>query len=558
MSSAIPTTDAPPSPFTAKIFFRNTHFISDMTVHLFDLPRELRDLIYLQYFLCDGGYILDSNSNKLKCADGARIDLSLRLTCKKLAKETNGIALSSNALRFVAVCPEDQEQRETAGRFGLALTELHLTQSSKLDQIYPDTLSVPDDIWKEISAIEPRLAPYVDFLRRRPNGWRIMEFSNGTRGSVPSIIERPEIGYPGTCGETPSGFRKFVRSALEILLANKHRFESEEFPRFEKGVLPPHVTQIEGIVGINPSAWEIPTLQSLDRYLRDMCPATAAEISELWETPNGGIDLRLIEHHYSAAATAIRFLCSLPRDSRLSIRNIILNEDRAAVAFPEAHGLGLIPYCQENPRLRVERRVSMWRTVFQTETGTFISPAKPDIYNNGLLAGLISHPVAVWILEALELEPAGMPPGSFLLTFEGDQACSEVFRTVVQRDAAWQAAVDLSLERQILPSLSWVMRRLDGWANHAAETKWYVLEGFPQAVQDIVAAKSIVKCNFDVGEAWDVEKLVEERKNWTMSDWQKRWERGWRRTLQSRPAVAELSAAPLRQQLGHELTSHVR
>ncbi|KAJ0335183.1 hypothetical protein COL922a_009595 [Colletotrichum nupharicola] len=169
----------------------------------------------------------------------------------------------------------------------------------------------------------------------------------------------------------------------------------------------------------------------------------------------------------------------------------------------------------------------MWRTVFQTQFDGRNIHVRPYDSNDGVWANSVSRPVALWILEALQLEPAGMPPGAFTFTFEGDQKCSEIFRTVVQRDAAWQAEVDLSLERQILPSLSWVTRRLDGWAHIGSLSKWRVLEGFPQAVQDIVAGKSIVKCNFDVGEAWDVEKLVEERKDWTMSDWKERWRRGF-------------------------------
>ncbi|KAK1843124.1 hypothetical protein CCHR01_14230 [Colletotrichum chrysophilum] len=422
------------------------------------------------------GKFAPSPLNRLRCADGKRIDLAFMLTCKKIASETRGLALSSNILNFVAVCPSEKEHRAVAGRFGLALTTLSQRRSHKLHQIYPDTLNIPDDIWRDISEIEPKLAPYVELLQRRPNGWRVMD---GASHMMPTIIERPEIGWPGTCGETPSVFRKFARSALQVLLANKDRFEPEEFLQFERGMLRWHETEHAGIVGVNPDAWEIPTTQSLDR------------------------------------------------DSRLSIRKIILNEDRAAVAFPEAHGLGLIPYCQENPRLRVERRVSMWKTVFQTQFDGRNIHVRPYDSNDGLWADSVSRPVALWILEALELEPAGMPPGAFTLTFEGDQKCWEIFRTVVQRDAAWQAAVDLSLKRQILPSLSWVTRRLDGWAHIGSLSKWHVLEGFPQAVQDIVAGKSTVKCNFDVGEAWDVEKLVEERKDWTMSDWKERWKRGF-------------------------------
>ncbi|KAK0717146.1 hypothetical protein B0T26DRAFT_751240 [Lasiosphaeria miniovina] len=63
-------------------------------------------------------------------------------------------------------------------------------------------------------------------------------------------------------------------------------------------------------------------------------------------------------YHFSAAAAAIRFLRSNP-SSRVHVRRILLDEDREAVAYPETHGKGLVPFCAENPHLRIERRVSL-------------------------------------------------------------------------------------------------------------------------------------------------------------------------------------------------------
>jgi hypothetical protein len=70
-------------------------------------------------------------------------------------------------------------------------------------------------------------------------------------------------------------------------------------------------------------------------------------------------------YRVSAAALAIHFLDSLSSDARLQVRNITLLEDRLAIAFPECHARGLIPLAKENPQLRIERCVNLWRNAFQ-------------------------------------------------------------------------------------------------------------------------------------------------------------------------------------------------
>ncbi|KAF6812014.1 hypothetical protein CMUS01_13158 [Colletotrichum musicola] len=207
----------------------------------------------------------------------------------------------------------------------------------------------------------------------------------------------------------------------------------------------------------------------------------------------------------------------------MSIRSIVLNEDQRSVAFSECHALGLILYCRENTRLRIDRRVSR-RTVLQT-TMADIDYTVP--YAEAKLEpSQISYRVAVWILDALELQAAGMPPGCFTLTLDGDSTCSEIFQTLVQRDTAWQTAIDLCLERDILPALAWDVRRRDS-RNLGGRNEWYLFEAFPQAIEDILAGRSIVKCTFGLGDAWgetcDVERFIEENKSKTMDEWREAW-----------------------------------
>ncbi|KAK1991238.1 hypothetical protein LX36DRAFT_663483 [Colletotrichum falcatum] len=385
-----------------------------------------------------------------------------------------------------------------------------------LRRICPTTLEIPDDIYEELFKTYPQFVPYLDILR--------------TRASLDTVAWHALVGPPGSCGETPSVCREFVRSVLQPIATHRHRFDVDQYTKFESGRRDTSYLSTETLVNLNPNYWSIPTRQEVEEMIRSMGKEPERHINLQWGDPYPSRSVNQIKYRCSAAAVAIRFLESLSKDSRSSITSIILNEDRAAVAFAECHGLGLVPYCRENPRLRVERRVNMWRTVFQTTTGN--DKSEICYVDETFLARDISISMAVWIVEALELNSAGMPPGSFALTFDGDWACSEMFQTVVQRDAAWQAAIDLCLDRKFLPPLPYHERRkdprnFDGGADNGdcwrRDNRWYLFEAFPQAIRDIVDGNSIVKCNFALGEAWDVERLVEQNKEWSFADWKAGW-----------------------------------
>lgn len=127
----------------------------------------------------------------------------------------------------------------------------------------------------------------------------------------------------------------------------------------------------------------------------------------------------------------------------------------------------------------------------------------------------------MWILEALALDPAGMPSKSFSLVLDAEPAphlMTQMFQAIVQRDAAWQQAWDESVKRGIIKEPSW----LDGdpWDEYYPS---YTFKHLPQALRDIAEEKSVVRCNFDIGEPWDFEKLVREHKGWSQANWAKGW-----------------------------------
>lgn len=142
----------------------------------------------------------------------------------------------------------------------------------------------------------------------------------------------------------------------------------------------------------------------------------------------------------------------------------------------------------------------------------------PEIISPTHIAWDVTAHVAEWVVEALTLIPAGMPVGSFSMVLDGEPApgrCSEIFQTMVQRDIAWQSALDECYARELLPTPSFTQRR---------SNTCYIFEDFPQAMRDIVNNTPLIRCNFDPGDLWDVEKVIEEHCGWPLARWEEAWE----------------------------------
>ena len=58
-----------------------------------NLPKELRDAIYTEYFLEEAGYHFEYASGKLRAGNNRPIHLDLVYTCIAIAEETRGLAL---------------------------------------------------------------------------------------------------------------------------------------------------------------------------------------------------------------------------------------------------------------------------------------------------------------------------------------------------------------------------------------------------------------------------------------------------------------------------------
>jgi hypothetical protein len=142
-----------------------------------------------------------------------------------------------------------------------------------------------------------------------------------------------------------------------------------------------------------------------------------------------------------------------------------------------------------------------------------------DEHSDVLSTQLITKEVARWIVEAMALPSLGMPDGSFTMLLDGEPLLELTARVfdMVQRDAAWQTALDLSYGREPgLPQPTWFDRRTRGPAG-------YHYEEFPRILREVTAGHSIVRCNFDPGCEWDAEAIVKQRGGDSLKVWKEQW-----------------------------------
>lgn len=164
-----------------------------------------------------------------------------------------------------------------------------------------------------------------------------------------------------------------------------------------------------------------------------------------------------IKYTYSTAALAIRLLKSILIQTWAQLRDVVLYEDFEAIAMPACHARGLIPFCRENSQLRVEWVVNFWRSALTIDSNRVCryhsnelirdlhGPLDEEVRDDQLISRSLTKAVDAWILEVQLLPSLGMPQSSFTLMLDGDaipEKSAMVF-DIIQRDAAWQTALDI-------------------------------------------------------------------------------------------------------------------
>ncbi|KAM7212567.1 hypothetical protein V8F06_012064 [Rhypophila decipiens] len=461
-------------------------------------------MVYKYYVTVDGGYILNPETWKLRPNNDAGRNLhpfGLQRTCKSIAQEMAGLALKHNLVTFTTIdtMRELAFQWETLVSMNLnlcgylLLTVAREEFGGRMPDSFKETMShhCPEYMLLQID-INNFFQPGRDGEEAHDTLWSTDYVTASERYSFAKfIMQQPEFA---------PFLARVPKSVLELDLHHQPwNIPSEEETRTWFNLLLPFMTMFPRATPHIPSFWE-----------------------HFLDAPNR------LKYRFSAAAVAIKFLGSLKPSSRAHLRRILLDEDRESVAHPERHGRGLVRFCEENPVLRIERRVSIWRTLLPQQ-----ERADPNLYINedGYIkerdsrwtttaytirykrdvSGTpkdchifnsyeISRIVAVWVAEALDLH------SSITLMLDGGpipEHTSEVFDAHVVPSAVWQEAFERRLPWLPLPSVHarWLEKGVEPpfrlCRKHYENLPGVIFDGFPRMIKDILDGSSPnVRLNF--------------------------------------------------------------
>lgn len=113
---------------------------------LLSLPGELRNQIYRDY-LCDDtedGYVYDFEAGKLRKANNQPIELDLMYTCKLIAQEMRGLALSLHSIAFSTLYSRQLRTRAARWAYFVSRFRSHVGW-------YKVTQIVPAEVVQEVA-----------------------------------------------------------------------------------------------------------------------------------------------------------------------------------------------------------------------------------------------------------------------------------------------------------------------------------------------------------------------------------------------------------------------
>ncbi|KAG5805622.1 hypothetical protein H9Q74_009471 [Fusarium xylarioides] len=468
------------------------------------LPPELRRLVYEYYYTTADGYFLQPISRKLAAANGKPIDLALMYTCRLIAYETRDLPLAYNKVTVSTIY--DPKLCPLAGRFDYLLYA-QLQQQVKL------VLRLGDRFLTEASwgCIEKRLPWFVPHLRYALSGQQreidrtdlrnfdCWTFWNSFTYTV-EPFQRQSHGTSALCEALGFTLRTLAQGATEEF----NRAVNDELPGWEHS----GTDRLLNFLDQCFKPWDIPhadVLTEMGRKFRD---------DHLWPTVESWAPNERQTQEYrakfriSAASAAIDWLHKLPANKRMCIRGLVIIEDYPSVGRQESHALGLVPFCKQNPQLRISHQVSMLNAIFSRallncarSIESLENYAEHEIGEEAFdQANRVSfYEIAEWLAEIVSLPKAGMPNGSYTFTLDGEPIaliCSRIFQQIVLQKEAMRFTIERSL-----PSLDPEERLFFGIELH---------RGHGNAFAQLIDGSSFIKANFDPGQLWDADKMLTE------------------------------------------------
>ncbi|KAF5688059.1 hypothetical protein FDENT_5035 [Fusarium denticulatum] len=373
-----------------------------------------------------------------------------------------------------------------------------------------------------LAVIKKHIARRVALSDRAPDvPWDQYAF-DAIRGSREGGCIRSMHMSPTTMRVCHTDKTIFFSRAADYLLRRVAEKHPEEFSHAIEEILPgwtdSHSVAEFFDLGFDP--WAIPSVAEVtDKWEK-------LQLSFLWESLENwyqmswkmdgyaGPEYRYKrKYRFSAASVAVQLLGHLSQQQRLSVSKIILNEDRYAIGNPECHIFGLIPYFQENSRLYIEHRVSLWRNI--VPISDFLTAQVISVEDQGDLRAGTSLPS---IHQSYSSEPAtvisnifmhtsqalkeGLPSKSYSLTFDGDpdpNHSTEFFSTIMKPRIAWLTAnTDCVAQGLLLPPEHF---------NYPFDTRRPI-----EGLRPVEEETTLLRCNFSLQQPWNYKEIVDDHK----------------------------------------------
>ncbi|KAF5987204.1 hypothetical protein FCOIX_1058 [Fusarium coicis] len=468
------------------------------------LPPELRHIVYEFHFTTADGYFLQPISRKLAAANGLPIDLALMYTCRLIAHETRDLPLSYNKVTVSTIY--DPELRPWAGRFDYLLFAQFQKQVSLV--LILGNWFLTEEMWVRIEQTFPWFVPQLrNALRLHLHGshridlaqFRHWSFSNSFNYSAAPFL-RQSYRFSALC------------EALEFTLRTLAQRPSEKFDRIvEYELLDWEHRSSDRLLNFLDQSfkpWDIPHPDVLAEMGRRYGDDHLWPKLEAW----GPNERQTEEYHakfrISAASAAIDWLKKVPAKKRVCIRGLGIIEDYPSVGRQECHAAGLVPFCKENPQLRINHRVSMLNVILSrallrraTSFASLKAYARHEIGEMAFkeASSASFSEIANWLAETVPLPKAGMPNGAYTFTLNGEPIpaiCSRIFQHIVLRKEAMRITME-----QSLPSLD------EGTRLDIAPR---LHQGHGNAFAQLIDNTSFIKANFDPGQLEDPEKMLAE------------------------------------------------
>ncbi|SCV52360.1 uncharacterized protein FFB14_12556 [Fusarium fujikuroi] len=464
----------------------------------------------------DGGYVHDSDSDKLTQADHQPISLSLRYACRSVAEETKSFPFKLNSITFSTLYRKDLQHQAAIHS---TLIRFHTVLLSEL--LLRMRHFVTPDMFYEVEEVAPQ---YIKAIK-----WRIndcigydqhpelppQDFDDVANFHNLGVLTRAKLDW----NDSTLGFQRAIVCILRQINAKNAadiaEAINEALPGWTKSSSP------EELFDMSFDHWDIPSLsclrQTAERLQRQRFLESLGNWHRVQDHDSGFLDSRYKgpryryrrKYWFSATAVAIRFLKRLSLTQRGYLHKLILNEDRISVGFPESHAIGMIPFCKENPKMHLEQRVDVWNNLVMSSerptayrlTNMYFERSEPEAGEYYSLYDVYAPDqdsyFTNWVVHGLEVVNAGMPARSWSVVFDGEpdlNLATDLFTTIIRRTIVWHTFYSDCVSLGLFTDPS---HPEYPFATSTSDKR------IPERMRS-----SIFQCNFNLDRPWNLDKIA--------------------------------------------------